>query len=97
VAATYSDDGSLATACAGLGMRLREQNGIVSFCVRSNVMKLICQVVFKALLTLHQMIRSGSTDQLLDHLVKMQSLRLRDLGDQNFEGECRSMRNPVLG
>jgi hypothetical protein len=30
VAATYSDDGSLNTACAALAMRLREQNGVVS-------------------------------------------------------------------
>jgi hypothetical protein len=45
------------------------------------------QVVFKALLTLHQMIRSGSTDQLLDHLVKADVMRLRNIGGQNFEGE----------
>jgi hypothetical protein len=45
------------------------------------------QVVFKALLTLHQMIRSGSTDQLLDHLVKSDVMRLRGIGGQNFEGE----------
>lgn len=44
------------------------------------------QVVFKALLTLHQMIRSGSTDQLLDHLVKADVMRLRSIGGQNFEG-----------
>jgi hypothetical protein len=31
VAATYSDDGSLGTACSSLAMRLREQNGVVSF------------------------------------------------------------------
>jgi len=30
VAATYSDDGSLGTACSSLAMRLREQNGVVS-------------------------------------------------------------------
>jgi hypothetical protein len=42
--------------------------------------------VFKALLTLHQMIRSGSTDQLLDHLVKTDAMRLRNIGGQNFEG-----------
>lgn len=36
------------------------------------------------------MIRSGSTDQLLDHLVKSQSLRLQNLGDQNFEGQSLS-------
>jgi len=29
VAATYSDDGSLGTACSSLAMRLREQNGVV--------------------------------------------------------------------
>ena len=29
VAATYSDDGSLGTACSSLAMRLRELNGVV--------------------------------------------------------------------
>ena len=35
VAATYSDDGSLGTACSSLAMRLREQNGVVSFLISS--------------------------------------------------------------
>ena len=35
VAATYSDDGSLGTACSSLAMRLREQNGVVSFIIFS--------------------------------------------------------------
>lgn len=86
VAATYSDDGSLGTACSSLAMRLREQNGVVSLHL-SRLGYAYPQVVFKALLTLHQMIRSGSTDQLLEHLVKSQSLRLQNLGDQNFEGQ----------
>lgn len=44
-------------------------------------------MVFKALLTLHQMIRSGSTDQLLDHLAASDILRLRNIGGQSFEGK----------
>lgn len=44
------------------------------------------QVVFKALIVLHQMIRTGSTDQLLQHLSQGDTLRLRNVSGQNWEG-----------
>ncbi|EIW71887.1 hypothetical protein TREMEDRAFT_41409 [Tremella mesenterica DSM 1558] len=71
VAATYSDDGSILDICRSLSLRLREPNAVV---------------VFKALLVLHQMIRSGSTDQLLDVLSQGDILRLRNVGGQNWDG-----------
>lgn len=44
------------------------------------------QVVFKALIVLHQMIRTGSTDQLLQYLSQGDALRLRNVNGQNWEG-----------
>ncbi len=44
------------------------------------------QIVFKALLTLHQMIRSGSTETLLEHLSQGDVLRLRNISSQSWEG-----------
>ena len=38
------------------------------------------------LLTLHQMIRSGNTDQLLETLSRGDTLRLQNVGAQTFEG-----------
>ena len=45
------------------------------------------QVVFKALITLHQMIRSGSTDTLMEVLSQGNALRLGNVSGQNWEGE----------
>ena len=73
ISATYSEDGSLNDIIRHLSLRLREPNAVV---------------VFKALLVLHQMIRSGSTDQLLEHLSMGDSLRLRNVGGSgHWEGE----------
>ncbi|ORY25441.1 ANTH domain-domain-containing protein, partial [Naematelia encephala] len=71
VAATYSDDGSLNDITRSLSLRLREPNAVV---------------VFKALIVLHQMMRSGSSDQLLEHLAQNDVLRLRNVSGQNWEG-----------
>ncbi|KAK4689447.1 hypothetical protein P7C73_g665, partial [Tremellales sp. Uapishka_1] len=75
VAATYSDDGSLQDICRSLSLRLREPNATV---------------VFKALLTLHQMIRSGSTDALLELLSGSDVLRLKNVSGQSGEGATSS-------
>jgi len=45
------------------------------------------QIVFKALLTLHQMMRAGSTDQLLENLSQGDVLKLRNVSNQNWEGQ----------
>jgi hypothetical protein len=45
------------------------------------------QVVFKALITLHQMIRSGSTDSLMEVLSQGNALRLGNVSGQNWEGQ----------
>ncbi|WVR09685.1 hypothetical protein IAU60_006760 [Kwoniella sp. DSM 27419] len=71
IAATYSDDGSLQDIVRSLSLRVREPNAVV---------------VFKALLTLHQMIRSGSTEQLLDLLSKQDVLKLRNIASSGWEG-----------
>ncbi|WWC95076.1 hypothetical protein V866_001928 [Kwoniella sp. B9012] len=71
VAATYSDDGSLQDIIRSLSLRLREANAVV---------------VFKALLTIHQMMRSGSTDQFLGVLSRQDVLKLRNVSGQGFEG-----------
>ncbi|KAL1405247.1 hypothetical protein Q8F55_008873 [Vanrija albida] len=71
IAATYSDDAPLHEITRALAERLRDNNPVI---------------VFKALLTLHQMIRAGSTDVLLRHLATTSVLRLSSVSDQNFEG-----------
>ncbi|WVF67385.1 hypothetical protein IAT40_002141 [Kwoniella sp. CBS 6097] len=71
IAASYSDDGSLQDIIRSLSLRLREANAVV---------------VFKALLTLHQMIRSGGTQQLLDALSRQDVLKLRNVQGNSWEG-----------
>ncbi|WVQ83725.1 hypothetical protein IAT38_005869 [Cryptococcus sp. DSM 104549] len=71
IAATYADDNSLNEIIRSLSVRLRETNGVV---------------VFKALLTLHQMIRTGSTETLLDVLSRQDILKLRSIERQHFDG-----------
>ncbi|TXT04903.1 hypothetical protein VHUM_03986 [Vanrija humicola] len=74
IAATYSDDAPLQEITRALADRLRDNNPVI---------------VFKALLTLHQMIRAGSTDALLHHLASKSVLRLNTVSDQNFEAGYR--------
>ncbi|WWC92002.1 uncharacterized protein L201_006956 [Kwoniella dendrophila CBS 6074] len=71
IAATFSEDGSLQDIVRSLSLRLREANGVV---------------VFKALLTIHQMMRSGSTDSFLRVLSSQDVLKLRNVHGQNWEG-----------
>lgn len=81
VAATFSDDGSLQDICRSLSLRMREPNAVV---------------VFKALLVLHQMIRSGSTDTLLEFLGQGDALRLRNISGQNWDGVYPLIDNSIL-
>ncbi|OCF31610.1 ENTH domain-containing protein [Kwoniella heveanensis CBS 569] len=71
IAASFSDDGSLQDIIRSLSLRLREANAVV---------------VFKALLTLHQMIRSGGTQQLLEALSRQDVLKLRNVQGNSWEG-----------
>nr|XP_019010611.1 uncharacterized protein I206_05085 [Kwoniella pini CBS 10737]OCF49392.1 hypothetical protein I206_05085 [Kwoniella pini CBS 10737] len=71
IAATYSEDGSLQDIIRSLSLRLREANGAV---------------VFKALLTIHQMLRSGATDNFLNLLSQQDMMKLRNIQGQNWEG-----------
>jgi len=44
------------------------------------------QVVFKALIVLHTMIRAGATDNVLGYLSSSNILKLRDISSANWEG-----------
>lgn len=44
------------------------------------------QVVFKALIVLHTMIRNGSTDNVLSYLSSADVLRLRNVSAGNWDG-----------
>ncbi|BEJ15286.1 hypothetical protein CspHIS471_0410530 [Cutaneotrichosporon sp. HIS471] len=67
IAATF-DDNALNDITRALSMRLRDNNPVV---------------VFKALITLHQMMRSGASEQLLGHLARSDALRLRNVQGMN--------------
>ncbi|KAG6821473.1 hypothetical protein H0H93_010197 [Arthromyces matolae] len=71
IAATWSDDGAIHDVCKALVPRLREPNTIV---------------VFKALIVLHTMIRSGATDNVLGYLSNSDVLRLRNVSGGSWEG-----------
>lgn len=74
ITATYSQDGAVPDICRALSSRLREPNSVV---------------VFKALIVLHHMIRSGSTDNVLSYLSGQGSqdiLRLRNVVGQTWDG-----------
>ncbi|KAG9013744.1 hypothetical protein FRB90_005749 [Tulasnella sp. 427] len=71
IAATYSEDGAIHDVCKALAPRFREPNAIV---------------VFKALIVLHTMIRNGATDNVLNHLSQSDMLRLRNVGNGQWEG-----------
>jgi hypothetical protein len=45
------------------------------------------QVVFKALIVLHTMIRNGSTDNVLGYIAKSDILRLNNVANGHWEGE----------
>jgi phosphatidylinositol-binding clathrin assembly protein len=47
----------------------------------------LAQVVFKALIVLHTMIRNGATDNVLQYLSSSDVLRLRNVSGGNWEGE----------
>lgn len=55
-------------------------------CLRPDV-NFSAQVVFKALLVLHSMIRSGATDNVLSFLGQQDLLRLRNVVGQTWDGE----------
>lgn len=44
------------------------------------------QVVFKALIVLHTMMRNGSTDNVLSYLSQAEVLHLRNVSAGNWEG-----------
>ena len=46
------------------------------------------QIVFKALIVLHTMIRNGATDNVLSHLSQSDILRLRNVTNGQWEGEA---------
>ncbi|TRM60781.1 ANTH domain-containing protein [Schizophyllum amplum] len=71
IAATWSEEGAVGDVCKALSPRFREPNAIV---------------VFKALIVLHTMMRSGATDNVLSFLCTHDVLRLRNVSAGNWEG-----------
>ncbi|KAL7409315.1 ANTH domain-containing protein [Mrakia frigida] len=69
IASTQVPDGPISDLCAALAPRLREPQ---------------VDTVFKALLVLHSMIRSGGTDNVLEYLARMDVLRLKSVGTGGF-------------
>ena len=53
----------------------------------SHYLNLSLQIVFKALIVLHTMIRNGSTDNVLSYLSSSEVLRLRDISSGNWGGQ----------
>ena len=89
IAATWSEDGAIHDVCKALAPRIREPNTIVRFIELSIVAlsQSVLQIVFKALIVLHTMIRNGSTDNVLSYLSSSEVLRLRDISSGNWEGQ----------
>lgn len=75
IAATWDEGGAIHDVCKALSPRFREPNAII---------------VFKALIVLHTMIRNGSTDNVLGYLSGSQVLRLSNVSNGNWDGECLS-------
>ncbi|PWN27662.1 ANTH-domain-containing protein [Jaminaea rosea] len=73
LAASFSQDGSLADVCKALSLRLRESSSLV---------------VFKTLIILHTMIRNGAVDNVLSHLAADQAgFRLKNVSQGgNWQG-----------
>jgi hypothetical protein len=89
IAATWSEDGAIHDVCKALSPRLREPNTIVSF-IELFIIRLtqpVLQIVFKALIVLHTMIRNGATDNVLSYLSSSEVLRLRNISSGNWEGQ----------
>ena len=96
IAATYSDDGALQDVCRALTPRFKEPNAIVSRSPQLGTATALLilhrdpppQIVFKALIVLHTMIRNGATDNVLSHLSQSDILRLRNVTNGQWEGEA---------
>ena len=71
--------------------RLRPAKAYISFLPRK-------QVVFKALLTLHTIIRNGATDNILAYLSNGDVLRLKNVAALHWEGALFTKRpDPGIG
>ena len=89
IAATWSDDGAVHDVCKALSPRFREPNTIVRF-IELAIIRLshsVLQIVFKALIVLHTMIRNGATDNVLSYLSSSEVLRLRSISSGNWDGQ----------
>ncbi|KZT37757.1 ANTH-domain-containing protein [Sistotremastrum suecicum HHB10207 ss-3] len=71
IAATWSDDGAVHDVCRALAPRFKEPNAII---------------VFKAMIVLHTMVRTGSTDNVLTSLTSSEVLKLSNVFNGQWEG-----------
>lgn len=94
IAATWSEDGAIHDVCKALSPRFREPNAIVSLPPASqpSLSNASLQVVFKALIVLHTMIRNGATDNVLSYLSSGDVLRLRNVATGQWEGMTKFMK-----
>ncbi len=88
ISATFSDDGAIHDVCKALSPRFREPNAIVrDVCLRlCGILSIPFQVVFKALIVLHTMIKNGATDNVLTYLSTEDVLKLRNVSDGQWDG-----------
>jgi hypothetical protein len=89
IAATWSEDGAIHDVCKALSPRFREPNSIVSPLISFHSVSrglTPLQVVFKALIVLHTMIRNGATDNVLQYLSSSEVLRLKNVAGGQWEG-----------
>lgn len=54
------------------------------------------QIVFKALIVLHTMIRNGATDNVLSYLSSGDVLRLRNVGQGQWEGTNQGCQSSII-
>jgi hypothetical protein len=95
IAATWDEDGAVSDVCRALQPRFREPNAIVrARALRAPRLLTPVQVVFKALIVLHTMMRSGSTDNVLSYLSSHEVLHLRNVSAGQWEGAAFRARPP---
>jgi hypothetical protein len=94
IVATWSEDGAVHDVFKALAPKVKEPNAVVSLdpwrlCPATSLdadASSLRQVVFKALLTFHTLIRNGSTNNILAYLSNGNVLKLNSVSTPNWEG-----------
>lgn len=97
IAVTYNDDRTLQEVCQALAPKL--QDTMLSYVLIATVprcswvsrlVEFFEQVIFKALTVLHTMIRDFHTDDILNCITSLDTLRLRQVATGERHSECVS-------